>query len=84
MTGPTAHVGYSTVAGPFGQAREVYHALADQPVTIGVLTRRAGEPLCGAAGAAQDCPPGLFAPAVSCPACLAIAAREGVTVAGAA
>ena len=51
---------------------------------IGVLTRRAGEPLCGAAGAAQDCPPGLFAPAVSCPACLAIAAREGVTVAGAA
>jgi hypothetical protein len=80
MTMLTAHVGYQAAPGPFGQAREVYHALADQPVSFGVVTRKAGEPLCGAPRPRQDCPVGLFAPIVTCPACRAICAREGITV----
>jgi hypothetical protein len=84
----TAHVGYSVGPGRFGQAREVYHAVADRPVPVsrfsyGDLVREPGEALCGAAPV-TGCPPGLFAPVVSCPACLAIAARAGVTLAGAA
>ena len=64
--------------------RESYHAvLVDGPVQIGIITRGRGEALCGAAPLA-DCPPGLFEPVVSCQACLAAAAREGVTLAGAA
>ena len=82
MTGLTAHVGYSAAPGPFGQAREVYHAVADQLVTVGMLARKAGQPLCGAK-AALDCPPGLFEPVVSCPACVAIAGREGIEIGGA-
>lgn len=81
MSTLTAHVGCTMAPGPFGRAREVYHAVIDQPVTVGVLTRESGRPLCGAPGIPQECPPGLFEPAVSCPACLAIADREHVTVA---
>jgi hypothetical protein len=80
----SAHVGCIITPGPFGHAREVYHAVIDQPMTIGALTRAAGRPLCGGPGTVGQYPPGLFEPVVSCPACLAIAAREGITLAGAA
>lgn len=86
MSGLIARVGYETAPGAFGKTREVYHAVLSggpaRVLRIGYVTRRRGEALCGAASLA-DCPPGLFAPQVSCPACLAIAAREGVTVADA-
>lgn len=86
MTGLTATVGYQ----PAGHdqhgriVRETYHAVGDQPVPInrftgGEVHRAAGLALCGAAPLA-DCPAGLFPPLVSCPACLAIAAREHVTI----
>jgi hypothetical protein len=90
VTALTACVGYQPAGRDLhGRAcRETYHAVADQPVAIGRfsfgdLLRGPGEALCGASPLA-DCPPGLFAPVVSCQACLAIAVREGVTVAGAA
>jgi hypothetical protein len=79
----TAHIGYEATAGAFGRPSEVYHAVADQPVRVGTLTRRAGEPVCGARVKLADCPPGLFAPQVSCPGCVATLAREDITVDGA-
>ena len=83
---PTAHLGYQ----PAGRdelgriVRERYHAVADQPVPIrrfafGDLIRAAGQALCGAAPVG-DCPPGLFPPQVTCPACRAIAAAEHVQI----
>ena len=88
----TARVGYR----PAGRdvhgriCREAYHAVVDgPPVDINrSLTpdwsaiRSPGEALCGAEPL-TDCPDGLFPPQVTCPACLAIAAREGVQIGGA-
>lgn len=80
----TAHTGYQ----PAGRdlqgrlCREAYHAVVDgPPVQLGVITRSRGEALCGATPLG-GCPDGLFPPQVSCPACLAIAAREGVRIGG--
>ena len=83
MSAPTAHIGYEATVGQFGRPAEIYHAVADQPVRVGTLTRRAGEPVCGASAELGECPPGLFAPQVSCPGCLATLAREDITLAGA-
>jgi hypothetical protein len=84
----TAHVGYAIEHGPRGgrDVREVYHAIADQDVTVGGggplcgIIRRRGEPLCGAAEAISPCPDGLFAPVVNCLTCQRIAQREHITV----
>jgi hypothetical protein len=55
----------------------------DQPVTIGALPGAVGQPPCGRPDIVRQCPLGLFEPTVCCPTCLAIAEREGVTLAGA-
>ncbi len=39
-----------------------------------------GEPLCGTFADLQPCPPGLFAPPVTCTRCQAVADREGITI----
>jgi hypothetical protein len=79
---PAAHVGYQ----PAGldlhgrKVRERYHAIADQAVTVGFLTRHRGDALCGAAGPWADSPTGLFGPLVTCRWCRQIATSTGVTI----
>jgi hypothetical protein len=78
----TAHVGYQ----PAGlnrsgrRVRERYHAITDQPVKIGFVTRNPGDALCRAPGPWADIPPGLFPPLVTCPWCREIATNHGVTI----
>jgi len=81
---PTAHVGYQP-PGPTAPARRArgrdrYHAVADQAVTLGQLTRDPGQALCGQPGPWPDPPPGLFPPLVTCPACRALAADGHITI----
>ena len=65
--------------------RESYHAMLSggpaRVIRVGFITRHRGEALCGAAPLG-DCPPGLFAPLVTCAACQAIAEREHVEITG--
>lgn len=81
----TARVGYQPAGRDlYGRiTRESYHAVlaggTARTLRIGSVTRYRGEALCGAAPL-DDCPPGLFEPVVSCPACRAICQREGITV----
>jgi hypothetical protein len=73
---PTAHVGYQ----PAARGRDRYHAVADQAVTLGQLTRDPGQALCGQPGPWPDPPPGLFPPLVTCPACRALAADGHIII----
>jgi hypothetical protein len=81
----TAHPGYQSAGRDLhGRiCRESYHAVLSggpaRSLRIGCLTRHRGEALCGAAPV-DDCPPGLFPPLVTCPACLAIAEREHIQI----
>jgi hypothetical protein len=80
----TAHIEYQ----PAGldrsgrRVREAYHAIADQVVKVGFITRRPGTALCGNPGPWADIPDGLFPPLVTCRACQHITAREHITVTG--
>jgi hypothetical protein len=62
--------------------QDVYHLVAGEPVRLGSVTCRPGEPLCGVTAELLPCPDGLFPPQVTCHVCAAIAAREGISVAG--
>jgi hypothetical protein len=77
---PTAHVGYQP-ADPAARRRDRYHAVADQPVTLGQLVRDPGQALCGLKGPWPDSPAGLFPPLVSCLTCRALAAAGQVVIA---
>jgi len=81
---PTAHVGYQSPdpATPGRRSREKYHAVADQAVTVGPVTREPGQALCGATGPWADVPVGLFPPLVSCPACRSLVVSEAITIGG--
>ncbi len=80
----TAHIEYQ----PSGldqsgrRVREAYHAITDQVVRVGILTRWPGDALCGAPGPWADIPDGLFPPFVTCRACLHITANEHVSITG--
>ena len=80
----TAHVGYQPPdpAAQGRRSRDRYHAVADQAVTVGRITREPGQALCGVTGPWADAPVGLFPPLVSCPACRCLAASEGITIGG--
>jgi len=80
----TAHIEYQ----PAGldrsgrRVREAYHAITDQAVKVGFLTRWPGEALCGSPGAWADIPDGLFPPLVTCRACQHITASQHITMIG--
>jgi hypothetical protein len=80
----TAHIEYQ----PAGlnafhrRVREAYHAITDQAVKVGFITRRPGTALCGATGPWADIPDGLFPPLVTCRACLHITASEHISITG--
>jgi|SRR5215468_8637136 len=46
-------------------ARETYHAVADQAVRVGLITRTPGTALCGSPGPWADIPDALFPPVVT-------------------
>jgi hypothetical protein len=81
---PTAHVGYQ----PAGldrwghRVKATYHAIADQAVKVGFVTRQPGTAVCGSAGPWAPVPDGLFPPTVSCRACQHITANQHITIAG--
>jgi hypothetical protein len=81
---PTAHVGYHPAdpAARGRRPRERYHAVTDQAVTVGPVTREPGQALCGVTGPWTDTPVGLFPPLVTCPACRSLVASEGITIGG--
>lgn len=60
--------------------QDVYHAVASERIKVGYVTCGPGEPLCGTTAALEPCREGLFAPAVTCPLCAAIAERERIVV----
>ncbi len=64
------------------RVREAYHAVADQAVKVGFITRWPGDALCGSPGPWADIPDGLFPPLVTCRACQHITAKTHVTVTG--
>jgi len=64
------------------RARETYHAVADQAVRVGFITRTPGTALCGSPGPWADIPDALFPPVVTCRACQHITAKQHVTVTG--
>jgi hypothetical protein len=80
----TAHIEYQ----PAGldrvgrRAREAYHAVADQAIKVGFITRAPDTALCGNPGPWADIPDGLFPPLVSCRACQHITAKQHITVTG--
>ena len=76
----TAHAGYQP-ADPAARRRDRYHAVADQRVTLGQLTRDPGQALCGLKGPWPASPAGLFPPPVSCRTCRALAAAGQVVIA---
>jgi hypothetical protein len=80
----TAHIEYQPAGLDLSgrRVREAYHAITDQAVRVGVLTRWPGDALCGAPGPWADIPDGLFAPHVSCRVCLHITANEHMTITG--
>ena len=80
----SAHIEYQPAGlNLFGRrAREAYHAVTDQAVKVGFLTRHPGDALCGSPGPWADIPDGLFPPLVSCRACRHITAGLHITVTG--
>jgi hypothetical protein len=80
----TAYVGYHPPgpAAPRRRSRESYHAVTDQAVTLGPVTREPGQALCGLTGPWADAPVGLFPSLVTCPACRSLASSEGITISG--
>jgi hypothetical protein len=60
--------------------QDVYHLVASEPVKVGYIVCNPSEPLCGTTATLQSAPDGLFAPAVTCSACAAIAEREHIAV----
>jgi hypothetical protein len=79
----TAHVGYQPRPAASGRrSRESYHAVTDQAVTLGLITREPGQALCGLTGPWTDAPVGLFPPLVTCPACRSLVSSEGITIGG--
>jgi hypothetical protein len=80
----TAHIEYQ-LAGldrSGRRVREAYHAIADQAVQVGFITRALGTALCGNPGPWGDIPDALFPPVVTCRACRQITTREHITVTG--
>lgn len=79
---PSAHIGYQPPGlDPWGRrVRERYHAITEQVVKAGFLTRHPGDALCGSAGPWTDIPDGLFPPLVSCRSCQHIAASCHITI----
>jgi hypothetical protein len=83
-TRPVAHIEYQ----PAGldltgrRVREAYHAITDQAVKVGFLTRHPGDALCGSPGPWADIPDGLFPPFVTCRACQRITAAQHITITG--
>jgi hypothetical protein len=80
----TAHIEYQPAGLDLSgrRVKETYHAITDQAVRIGILTRWPGDALCGAPGPWADIPDGLFPPHVSCRACLHITANEHISITG--
>src|SRR5215472_10538088 len=64
------------------RGREAYHAIADQAIKVGFITRAPGTALCGSPGPWADIPDALFPPLVTCRACQHITARTHITVIG--
>ena len=81
---PTAHVAYQPAGFDLAgrRVKERYHAITDQAVKVGFLTRHPGDPLCGATGPWADIPDGLFPPLVTCPNCQHITAGQHITITG--
>jgi hypothetical protein len=81
---PTAHIGYQ----PAGldrwghRVKATYHAITDQALKIGFVSRRPGTALCGSAGPWAPVPDGLFPPTVNCRACQHITTSEHITITG--
>jgi hypothetical protein len=80
----TAHIEYQPAGLDLSgrRVKEAYHAIADQAVRVGILTRWPGDALCGAPGPWADIPDGLFPPFVNCRACLHITANEHISITG--
>ena len=80
----TAHIEYQAAGLDRSgrRVREAYHAVADQAVKVGFITRTPGAALCGSPGPWADIPDGLFPPLVTCRACQHITAKQHVTVTG--
>ncbi|MGI9004987.1 MAG: hypothetical protein ACR2FU_02110 [Streptosporangiaceae bacterium] len=76
----TAHIGYQPADPSARRRRDRYHAVTDQPVPLGPLTRDPGQALCGLTGPWPEPPAGLFPPLVTCPACRALADTNHVTI----
>jgi hypothetical protein len=58
------------------------HLAATQRIRISYIICDPGEPLCGTPKPLQPSLDALFAPAVTCWLCLAIARRDGITITG--
>src|SRR5262249_48831309 len=80
----TAHIEYQAAGLDLSgrRAREASHAIADQAVRVGFITRWPGDALCGSPGPWGDIPDGLFPPLVTCRACQHITAKTHITVTG--
>jgi hypothetical protein len=80
----TAHIEYQPAGLDLSgrRVREAYHAIADQAVKVGFITRAFGAALCGSPGPWADIPDALFPPVVTCRACQNITAKEHITVTG--
>jgi hypothetical protein len=64
------------------QPADVLHAVASEPVLLGSVTCRPGEPLCGTQAPLQPCLSILLPSALTCHLCAALAARESVVIGG--
>jgi hypothetical protein len=80
----TAHIEYQPAGLDLSgrRVRETYHAIADQAVKVGFITRAPGTALCGSSGPWADIPDALFPPAVTCRACQHITGKGHITVTG--
>jgi hypothetical protein len=80
----TAHIGYQPAGlDYFGhRVKATYHAITDQAVKIGFITRLPGTAICGSTGPWAPVPDGLFPPEVNCRACQHITANEHITITG--
>jgi hypothetical protein len=58
----TAHIEYQPAGldASHRRVREAYHAIADQAVRVGFVTRAPGTALCGSSGPWADIPDALF------------------------
>ena len=64
------------------RVKATYHAITDQALKIGFVTRLPGTAVCGSAGPWAPVPDGLFPPTVNCRACQHITANEHITITG--